>query len=188
MLKTILTSAAAAWLAGCASIPSYSLDDWRAAQSHHFAHTTSAQFEAALTRVFEASNPKAYTLRPTPTGVIAERPWREYLVIAAASGTEEWQLSYKQAGDGVDAQADLSNVPGMMIPPVAASIQRPDSTASYDLLWSRLDYVLGNRPDWLSCAAWSAPLRHHSVDVVSEWGLCGLGAADAPPLRLAESH
>jgi hypothetical protein len=175
-------------LAGCMSIPTHSLDDWRGAQSRHFDHTTPKQFETALARVFDASHPGEYQLRPLPDGVLAERRWLIYVVIGAASGDEQWHVSYAPAAAGIDARADLVNIPGGGWPPNMNGAERPDNPATYELLWSRLDYVLGNRAGWPGCDDYARPLAHHSIDQGQGWGLCGGDWSAKPALRISDSH
>jgi len=157
-----------------------SLDDWRAAQSHHFAATSPKQFEHALQAALDASQPRAYTVRPAPGGVIAERRWNEYAVLAWSQGLERWQIAYDASDDGVDARADLTAMPTNVWPPDFSVVDRPDNPATYDLLWARVSYMLGQRSDWETCDAFGASLRHRSMDALQSWGLCGAGADDNP--------
>jgi hypothetical protein len=190
MLKeaTLISTLAAVALGGCSSIPTHSLDEWRTAQTHHFAHTNSKDFEAAFQSVLDAAFPGKYQFRPIPNGLLAERHWTIYVVLGYAAGIEHWQVTYSPEGDGVVAQADLSNATTSAYPPPANDLLRPDNPATYELLWARIEYVLGQRQDWESCEAYAAPLHRKSIDPGQEWGPCGQSTSDAMPQRLALSH
>lgn len=152
------------------------LDEWGGAQNCHFAHVTKQQFEAALRRVFDANRPKVYGLRPEEGGAMVEKHWALDVVFASATGGERWRVEYAPAGDGVDAHAEVTHNSGEG--PLPKRIEQPHSTdaANYQLLWSRLAYVLGNRPDWPRCETSSR---------VAGAGLCAIAQA---PLRLAGSR
>lgn len=97
-------------------------------------------------------------------------------MIAAAEGTEHWEISYKVEGPNLIARADLMNV-AASFPPTSSVPNRPDSPSTYDLLWQRVAYVLGQRHDWPSCTEYKAHLAPHSLDQVQEFGLCGYGTS-----------
>src|SRR5579862_818222 len=96
-------------LAGCVASRPIRLDEWGAAQNCHFAHVTKRNFETALRRVFNASGPKIYGLRPEGGGALVEQHWTLDVVFASASGTERWRLEYAPAGDGVDVHAEVEH-------------------------------------------------------------------------------
>lgn len=175
-------------LSGCVQFPTHTLDDWRAAQSHHFSGVTTRQFEQALQVAFGASYPKGYQVRPASNGVIVERHWLDYAVLAYTGGLEHWQISYSAAGDGIDANADMVATSSDSWPPQPNDIERPDNPATYDLLWARISYVLGQRADWESCDDYDDIVRHKSLDQLQGWGMCGSGADDRAPTRVLASH
>lgn len=161
---------------GCVSSQSVRLDEWGGAQNCHFAHITKQDFETALHRVFEASGPRIYGLRPEGGGALVEQHWTLDVVFASGSGTERWRLEYAPAGDGIDARAEVEQVPGVGALRTGKDVKPPGDTGNYELLWSRLQYVLGGRADWPRCER-SSKVPHA--------GLCSKGAS--PPLRLARS-
>ncbi|HEX3653379.1 MAG TPA: hypothetical protein VHU18_11210 [Rhizomicrobium sp.] len=134
--------------------------------------------------VFTSSRPGEYQLRPSPGGILAERNFKRYLVVALLEGVEHWQISYRQDGDAVMAQADLFEVPGPGVPATYGGVLRPDSPQTYQLLWDRIAYVLGQRPDWVSCDEYRASLARHSLDGGQEYGLCGEFADGSAPSKL----
>ena len=164
-------------LAGCMTSHPLRLDEWDGAQNCHFAHVTKQQFESALRRVFDVSLPKVYGLRPEEGGAMVEKHWAMDVVFASATGGERWRLEYAPAGDGVDAHAEVTHNSSKA--PLLKRIETPRSTdaADYQLLWSRVAYVLGSRAEWPRC---------ESPPNAGGAGLCG--NVHAPPLRLAGSR
>ncbi|HEX3430758.1 MAG TPA: hypothetical protein VHT03_07710 [Rhizomicrobium sp.] len=155
-------------LAGCMSAKPVRLDEWGAARNCHFAHVTKKEFETAVRRVFDASGPKIYGLHPEEGAALVEQHWALDVVFASAAGVERWRLEYAPAEDGIDVHAELEHAPG----------DAPSGkTVSYELLWSRIEYVLGNRTDWPRCK--SGPKLPGS-------GLCA--SDSSPPLKLARSR
>ena len=169
----------AALLAGCMSAKPIRLDEWGAAQNCHFAHVRKGEFETALRRVFDASRPKIYGLRPEEGGAMVEQHWALDVVFASATGVERWQLEYAPAGDGIDVHAAVEHPPDRSVGPDRNESRRSGDTAEYQLLWSRIAYVLGAIPDWPRC---EIPSKHPGS------GLSGNGSSHRPPLRLARAH
>jgi hypothetical protein len=174
-----LILALAALLAGCMSSHPLRLDEWGGAQNCHFAHVTRQEFEAALRRVFDASGPNVYGLRPEEGGALVEQHWALDVIFASATGSERWRLEYAPAGDGVDVHADVMRASGEGPSANRAETQRSGNLSNYQLLWSRLAYVLGARADWPRCETSSK---------VPGSGLCGTGSSHAPPLTVAKSR
>jgi hypothetical protein len=181
-VRAFAWASAALLLAGCSSTHRAGLDAWGGAQNCHFAHVTKKEFETALRRVFDASRPKAYGLRPAEGGALVEQHWALDVVFGSAVDLERWKLEYARAGDGIDAHVDAEHVQRESVLPVGNGIGPP--TAAYQLLWSRLDYVLGNRANWPRCE--ESARRDPRAPVWSS-GLCDTGS-DVPPPRLARAH
>lgn len=165
-------------LAGCASKP-VRLDEWGGAQNCHFAHVTKPNFETALHRVFDASGPKIYGLRPEEGGALVEQHWTLDVVFASAAGRERWRLEYAPAGDGIDVHAEMERAPGPILSAGGKDMPPSGKTSDYQLLWSRIEYVLGKHGDWPRCESRSRLPRS---------GLCSTDSSAAPPPRLAESR
>ena len=175
---TALAFAIAAHLAGCTSTRPLRLDAWGGGQNCHFAHLSKQEFQTALRRVFDASGPKIYGLRPEEGGALVEQHWTLDVVFASASSLERWRLEYAPAGDGIDVHAEVERAPRAGFASAANTAQPRGDAPSYRLLWSRIQYVLGRRADWPQCKARAKQPRS---------GLCSGDASAAPPLRLARS-
>ena len=113
---------------------------------------------------------------------LVEQHWALDVVFGSAVDLERWKLEYARAGDGIDAHVYVEHVQRESVLPVGNGIGPP--TAAYQLLWSRLDYVLGNRANWPRCE--ESAKRDPRAPVWSS-GLCDTGS-DVPPPRLARAH
>lgn len=174
-----LALAVAGLLAACMSSGPPRLDEWGGGQNIHFAHVTKAEFETALHRVFDASGPKIYGLRPEEGGALVEQHWTLDVVFASASGNERWRLEYAPAGDGVDVHAEVEHALKAGFLPVRKEMEPSENTPNFRLLWLRVQYVLGGPGDWPQCES-SSGLPHS--------GLCSANSSAAPPLRLVGSR
>jgi hypothetical protein len=164
-------------LAGCVSTQVHKLDEWGAARNCHISHVTKKEFETALSRVFAASHPKSYALRPQEGGALVEQHWQLDVVLGSASIVERWQIEYAVAGDGIDSHADREHIVSESTLPAGNGIPGSINTKMYKLLWARLAYVLGTRTDWPACK---------SGETAEDSGLCA--APRVPPFRAARSH
>jgi hypothetical protein len=186
-VRAFALAPAAILLAGCVSKQVARLDAWHSARNCHFSHVAKGEFETALRRVFDASRPHVYGLRPEEGGALIEQHWALDVVFTSASGVERWRIEYAPAGDGIDAHAEVEHVRDRSVLPAGNAVVPADGTAGYQLLWSRLDYVLGNRTDWPRCKSASKRSRGPSPDPLPTSGLCGPGASDAAPPKLART-
>lgn len=176
-MRALVLAPVAALLAGCMSAKPIRLDEWGAAQNCHFAHVAKGEFATALRRVFDASSPKIYGLRPEEGGAMVEQHWALDVVFASAAGVERWRLEYAPAGDGIDVHAEVEHRPREGVAPDRNESRVSGDTAEYQLLWSRIAYVLGSVPDWPRCGR-----------SLSGSGLCRAGGSHVPPLKLARSR
>lgn len=147
---------------GCATPRAMSKSEWDSSLTRQFSDVTTDQVIAAARTVFELTDPADFQIVPTEHGIQATREWSWFLLIAATRGWDTWQLSTKQAGTGVEARVHLSVVTsdtntfiaGTAAVPVTSSSQTAAfaGTAIYDVFWARVEYLLGKRADWMTCA------------------------------------
>lgn len=149
---------------GCATTPrpQLSREQWLAVYSRHYTGVTKEQVISAAERLFQLADGNDFTIIHTEDGVYATRNWSIYLILAAAMGTDYWQLKVTPDGDGVKATVQV-NSQSQAITPVPTSSGAwtattgpmagtpVGGTAIYDVFWSRMDYLLGKRPDWMNC-------------------------------------
>jgi hypothetical protein len=104
------------------------------------------------------------------------RDWNYFLVITIARGRETWDFRVSEARNVITAHATALIVGNRREP--------PDDPAVYQLIWARADYVLGKRPDWLTCDQYFKTMADPKSPHDAFWGLCGYLSDDKPPERL----
>ena len=153
----------AAVLAGCATTrPQLTRDEWLATTSRTYEGVSKEQVIGAAERLFRLADGDDFNIAHNDDGIYASRNWTAYVVIAAAMGIDYWQLSVTPAGAGVKVRVQV-NTQAQGVTPMAttngawtatttAMAGSPVmGTAIYDAFWSRMDYLLGKRPDWMTC-------------------------------------
>lgn len=120
----------------------------------------------AADRIFRLADDD-YNVSHSPTALQAQRNWMIYMVISAAMGTDNWMVSTETLPTGgTKVMAAHSGQAGSVFAgPVATTgggmsatavttpgMQNMTTTpAIYELFFARLDYLLGKRPDWVTC-------------------------------------
>lgn len=152
-----------AMIAGCATTrPQLSREEWLAVSSRNYEGVTKDQVISAAERLFRLADGDDFRIVHTEDGIYSTRNWLVYLVIAAATGIDYWQVKVTPAANSVKAVVQV-NTQSQAIAPMATTsgawtaTTMPmagtpvNGTAIYDVFWSRMDYLLGKRPDWLNC-------------------------------------
>lgn len=142
---------------------------------------TREQAESITTRLYPNATPEAVlqqaenvlrlasretTFAYGDTGFLATRPFSAFMVIAAASGTYQFQVSAKLEGTGtrlrVNTFANSSTSSGIAVPTTYGAAIIPTSTpgavgqlmqhaAGYEMLFLRVSYLLRQSDVWLDC-------------------------------------
>jgi hypothetical protein len=164
-------------LTGCAAAPHQvrDRDDYLAEATRVFPGETRERVLKAAETVLRISDPTDFEFRYTLTGFTGLRRYFIYAVIAAASGREKWEFLTEPDPAGIRASVSISeegtsgggysrsNYEGAMA-----------SVPLYRLFWSRVEYVLNKRPDWVTCDQAAAELRSTNTNTVAALGgLCG---------------
>lgn len=150
-------------LAGCATTqPQLSREEWISVTSRTYDGVTKEQVIGAAEHLFNLADGDDFQIVHTEDGLYASRGWMVYMVFAAAIGTDYWQLKVVDTGSRLKASVQV-NTQGQGVSPVATTngawtaTTTPMAgtpimgTAIYDIFWSRMDYLLGKRPDWMTC-------------------------------------
>jgi hypothetical protein len=155
-------------LAGCGeTIPLWSTDYARQATTHRYADVPPAKALAAAEEVVRlTAPPRNVEVRPSAGGAILHRYYNG--LIGFHSTIIDYRFAVDVAPEGRGSvvrlamraeQQDLSSddtVPGFRLSPLLSGSQIRVADP-YRLFFARMDYLLGKRPDWVSCAA--APSR-----------------------------
>lgn len=163
MRFTIAVLMVIAALAGCAAPQRMISADEMSAMTHRtFTGVTADQAVAAAERVLRLADGDDFAIDRDPDGLMATRNWTVYFVLGFVTGTDHWVLKTKPFEGGTDVSFAVGSVaqpaPARQTPRQAGDT-RPrvmgamhEGTAIYDLFWSRMAYLLGQRDTWMSCA------------------------------------
>ncbi|MDO9413882.1 MAG: hypothetical protein Q7T81_15040 [Pseudolabrys sp.] len=116
-------------------------------------------------------------------GFSARKSYFVYGIVANASGREKWDFNTEANPGGLLATATVSDAGDIHGGLTVSRYEKIGVAAPvYELFWARVDYVLGRRADWLSCAQAQAEKGAGG----SLYGLCGgLSGSEAIPPQLA---
>ena len=125
--------------------------------------------------VLKYSDPQDFEFRDNLTGFVGLRRFVVYAVVAAAVGREKWEFTTEPHGAGVRASVNVSEAGQVSGSYSSAPFEgRMASVALYRLFWNRVDYMLGRRPDWVSCEHAVAALQATNTNSTAALGgLCG---------------
>jgi hypothetical protein len=181
--------AAALLLTGCtpaARVTDHA--DWLKEATRAWPGETKARVIAAAEAVVKHADPRDTIVEYNRHGFSARRKFLIYAVIATASGTETWTFSSAENEQGASATVRI--------------VQRGTAQAgsnserfrenqvylgSLRLFYARIDYMLGRRPDWLTCAEAPAKLAlpANSPGLQSLCTLTHQGRDAPPPPKVA---
>ena len=149
---------------GCATKhPPMTRAEYLAMTSRSYEGVTPAEVFAATEQLFLLADPDDVQFTHGPDEIRVTRPWTVYLVLSAARGTDYWRIQATAEG-GTTTVFAAANQESNVI--VAAPTAQGDvyagtvpmggapiaGTAIYDVFWDRLDYLLGKRAAWTTCA------------------------------------
>lgn len=164
-------------LAGCAATPHQvrDRDDYLAEASRVYPGETRERVIKAAETVLRISDPSDFEFRYTLTGFTGLRRYVIYAVLAAANGREKWEFMTEQEPAGLRASVSISEEG---VATGGYSQNRYEgamaSVPLYRLFWSRVEYMLGKRPDWVTCDQAAAELQASNTNAVTALsGLCG---------------
>jgi len=167
--------AAAALLVGCAT-PHQIVDreDFLAEANRTYPGESRERVIGAAETILKTSDPQDWEFRYTLNGFTGLRRYVVYAVLATAQGREKWEFETEPQPEGLRASLSISDAgvaSGGLVPtPYEGKMA---SLALYRLFWARMDYMLGRRPDWTSCAQAQAELRKTRTNQDALGGLCG---------------
>jgi len=166
-----------AMLAGCAAAPHQvrDRDDYLAEATRVFPGESRERVLKAAETVLKISDPADFEFRYTLTGFTGLRRYFIYAVLAAANGREKWDFMTEPDPTGLRASVSISEegtaTGGYSQNRYEGAMA---SVPLYRLFWSRVEYMLGKRPDWVTCDQAAAQLAESNTNSNSALGgLCG---------------
>ena len=176
-MRKYLIFAGLLFLAGCGAAPYKISDrqDYLAEATRVYAGETKERVLQAAETILKTSDPANIDMRYTGNGFTALRRYFIYAVLAAARGQEKWEFNVEERPNAVEASLSVSDqgesVGGYTRTRYEGAM---NSIPLYRLFWKRMDYMLGKRPDWVSCNEESKVLEAQGTNVAAALsGLCG---------------
>lgn len=161
-----------------------------AAATHKFNDTKRQDVEKAIVKVFNLLDRDDVKFDLRTNKMLVSRWWTFYAVLNVGFGKDFWEFNIKEVGDGIEVIAafDAEANTGMFATPVSTNFKENigiggsttagASIADYDLLYGRVEYILGTNKSWPTC---SDIATKHNVDK-GTMVLCGrIGIDDKRP-------
>jgi hypothetical protein len=149
---------------------------------------TRARVIAAAEAVVKHADPRDTTVEYNRHGFSARRRFFIYAVIATASGTETWTFSSAENTEGASATVRIIQR-GTAHAGSSSERFRENQVylGSLRLFYARIDYLLGRRADWITCAEAQAKLAlpTSSPGLQSLCSLTHQGRDAPPPAKVA---
>ena len=163
-------------LGGCAAAPHQvrDRDDYLAEATRVFPGETRERVLKAAETVLKISDPADFEFRYTLTGFTGLRRYFIYAVLAAASGREKWEFLTEPDPAGLRASVSISEE-GTSSGGYSSNRYEGAmaSVPLYRLFWSRVEYMLSKRPDWVTCEQAAGELQASNTNTLALGGLCG---------------
>jgi hypothetical protein len=163
-------------LAGCAAAPHQvrDRDDYLAEATRVFPGETRERVLKAAETVLKISDPADFEFRYTLTGFTGLRRYFIYAVLASASGREKWEFLTEPDPAGLRASVSISEE-GTASGGYSANRYEGAmaSVPLYRLFWSRVEYMLSKRSDWVTCEQAAGELQASNTNTLALGGLCG---------------
>lgn len=143
--------------------PQLSRQQWIDNTTHIYDNITKEQAIISAEQVLKLADGDDFLIVHDEDGFYASRRWTVYLVLAAAMGTDYWKVIVEEIEDSKIKVKIQVNSQANAITPMATTGgdwtatstpmagQPVNGTSIYDLFWSRFEYLIKKRTEWLSC-------------------------------------
>lgn len=181
-MKIWITVFSLLFLTSCASNRKMSRDEFLKTTSRTYENKNPEEVLAAVEKIFMLSDGDDYTFVHTKTGMLANRKWLVYLVFAASTGTDSWNVQTEKTEKGTLVQIYASTTYGTVAATSNASTGVDTTTipstgnfiqgnSLYDLFYKRLDYLLGKSDKWTTCLEFDQFVSERNQQSEEYWGL-----------------
>jgi hypothetical protein len=146
---------------GCVTNRQLTREEWEITAQRKYTNIDKIKLINAAETVMKLADKDDFLFSYTPNGVNGTRKWMMYMLIAVSIGTDYWSFEVSENKGVSTATLQLSRQAGDMTAyPSGAGggiVTSPNigapatETASYDLFWRRMDYVLGLSKTWTTC-------------------------------------
>lgn len=148
----------AALTTGCTGVQSWTREEAEAETTRFYRGTSPAEAIAAAERVLRLADGRDVRFAFASDGFTASRQYIWYAILAASQGSYTYQVSAVPEGGGVRLRVNMSVSGAAVLPGVMGGVTTTPATGEiidypdpYRLFFSRTDYLLGKRSDWVSC-------------------------------------
>ena len=148
--------------------------DYVAEGTRTYAGVNREQVITAAEKILKVSDPQDWDFRYEQAGFTGLRRYLIYAVLAAQTGREKWEFHTEQSGkNAITASVTISEA-GMAYGGYSANPYegKMANIELYRLFWARMDYMLGKRPDWVTCEMAREGLQESRMQAPLA-GLCG---------------
>lgn len=160
---------------GCAATPPLTLAQLEAnrernveASTRSYPGRSVADVKAAAFEVLRLLNPQEMKFDARPDRILASQTFRINLILSGSSGQRWYEVVFAEEGAGTKVVLNLeqeAEVGAIIIPMKSSSFKQDIAAngsdklpANYAVFYERLDYMLGLRTDWPSCATYEKGL------------------------------
>jgi hypothetical protein len=154
---------------------------WQAEAVRSWPGETRARLIAGAEAVLNHAAPRRLSFEYTQNGFRALRRSTLYGGLVTAELSDRWRFAASANDAGAAATVRMVQHGTASAGTRSQSYREPNlAIGGFRLFYARLDYVLGRRADWVSCAAAAAALGLDPA-APGTGALCGLGTEDGPP-------
>lgn len=174
-MKTLLAIGLCLLPIGCAATPPLTLAQLEANRERNVAAATRtypgrpiADVKAAAFEVLRLINPQEMKLDVRPDRILASQTFMINLILSGSSGQRWYEVIFVEDASGTKVILNLekeTETGALIIPMKSSSFKQDIATsgndrlpANYAVFYERLDYMLGLRTDWPSCAPYEKGL------------------------------
>ena len=183
----------------CAKQHRLSRQDWLQISNREYSGVTQEEILLSAEQLFTLADGDDFHFVHTDDGIYATRNWMVYVVFGMASGTDYWLIKTTPTSKGIKVSIQVNRQAQVMVPVVTtggdmSATSTPmagapvDGTAIYDLFWTRMDYLLGKRKEWMSCKEADARVSKGIVWGLNEPLCLSLNTKDDTPTSPFVSH
>jgi hypothetical protein len=162
--------------------------DWLKESTRIWPGENKARVIAAAEAVVKHSDPGDITIEYSRSGFTARRKFFIYAVLATAEGEDRWTFSTSENSEGASAAVRVIQRGTARAGNVTDRFRENQTfLGSFRLFYARIDYMLGRRPDWVTCTDAPAKLAlpQEAPGLTSLCSITHQGADQPPPQKLA---
>jgi hypothetical protein len=184
-------------ISGCAAAPRQTVEEMRdlrkkriEAATRTFKNVNREDVENSIVEVFNLFDRKDVNFDVRDDKLLVSRYWTFYMIFSAGFGKDFWEFYIREVENGIEVTAafDSESNTGMFPSNVSTefkenigiggSARTGASIADYDLLYGRIEYILGIKKTWPTC---DIVAKRHNVHKRTMVMCDGFGIEDRLP-------